>query len=336
MAVLPLLISSVNGAQLALNITGPCDIYARGNTPCVAAHSLTRALYGAYDGPLYNVKRSDGTTQDIFVTFAGGFANTTAQDKFCETGSCVVQKIYDQSPMQNHLGIEHGAPNLSPPRNIQDLGVNFTDPRCKATVGGYPVYAAVFEGDPRGSGHPFQGQGYSNRTAKGTAVGDEPQSMYAVFAGGNFDGGCCFDYGNAENVNKQGQAGPMFDGSMEAIYWQFGHLGADMENGIYGRTAVSGVEFVAGFVKGNSGNHYSVRVGDAQKPDSLRTLYDGPRPKGYEVMKKQGGIVLGIGGDNSPWASGIFYEGVMTSGYASDSTDHAVMANIVAAGYVKR
>merc|ERR1712151_1033798 len=109
-----------------------------------------------------------------------------------------------------------------------------------------------------------------------------------------------------------------------------------MENGIYGTTAVPDVTFVAGFVKGNSGNHYSVRAGDAQKAGSLKTLHEGPRPKGYEVMKKQGGIVLGIGGDNSPWASGIFYEGVMTSGYASDSTDQAVMANIVAAGYADR
>ncbi|WP_229691722.1 cellulose-binding domain-containing protein, partial [Sphaerisporangium melleum] len=28
----------------------PCDIYAAGGTPCVAAHSTTRALYGAYNG----------------------------------------------------------------------------------------------------------------------------------------------------------------------------------------------------------------------------------------------------------------------------------------------
>jgi hypothetical protein len=32
---------------------GPCDIYAAGGTPCVAAHSLTRALYSAYSGALY-------------------------------------------------------------------------------------------------------------------------------------------------------------------------------------------------------------------------------------------------------------------------------------------
>src|SRR5690242_21759087 len=45
---------------------GPCDIYAAGNTPCVAAHSTTRALYGSYSGPLYQVKRaSDNATRDI-------------------------------------------------------------------------------------------------------------------------------------------------------------------------------------------------------------------------------------------------------------------------------
>src|SRR5213075_2568632 len=36
---------------------GPCDIYARAGTPCVAAHSTTRALYASYDGPLYQVRR---------------------------------------------------------------------------------------------------------------------------------------------------------------------------------------------------------------------------------------------------------------------------------------
>lgn len=32
---------------------GPCDLYAAGGTPCVAAHSTTRALYGSYNGALY-------------------------------------------------------------------------------------------------------------------------------------------------------------------------------------------------------------------------------------------------------------------------------------------
>ena len=39
---------------------GPCDIYAAGGAPCVAAHSTTRALYAAYNGPLYQVMPSVG------------------------------------------------------------------------------------------------------------------------------------------------------------------------------------------------------------------------------------------------------------------------------------
>jgi hypothetical protein len=50
-------------------------------------------------------------------------------------------------------------------------------------------------------------------------------------------------------------------------------------------------------------------------------------------MHKQGAITLGIGGDNSDGSAGTFYEGVMTSGYPSASTEAAVQANIVAAGY---
>jgi hypothetical protein len=55
--------------------------------------------------------------------------------------------------------------------------------------------------------------------------------------------------------------------------------------------------------------------------------------KGYQPMKKQGAIILGIGGDNAKFAIGIFYEGVMTKGLSSDDADDAVQANIVSAGY---
>ena len=87
---------------------GPCDIFGRADpsTPCVAAHSLTRALYGAYAGPLYQVRRlSDNATKDIGVQGAGGIADGAAQRSFCELHNCVVHQIYDQSPHHNHLHI---------------------------------------------------------------------------------------------------------------------------------------------------------------------------------------------------------------------------------------
>jgi len=62
-------------------------------------------------------------------------------------------------------------------------------------------------------------------------------------------------------------------------------------------------------------------------------MYDGRRPNGYDPMKKEGAIILGVGGDNSPTGDGTFFEGCMTSGYPTDAIDDAVQANIVAAGY---
>src|SRR5215471_6198822 len=86
---------------------GPCDIYAAAGTPCVAAHSTTRALYASYNGPLYQVKRqSDGATKDIGVvqpagSDAGGYADAAAQDAFCANTVCWITILYDQSPNHN-------------------------------------------------------------------------------------------------------------------------------------------------------------------------------------------------------------------------------------------
>ena len=58
-------------APAAGTTKAPCDIYADDGGPCVAAHSTVRALYATYDGPLYQVKKADGTTKDIGVLAAG-------------------------------------------------------------------------------------------------------------------------------------------------------------------------------------------------------------------------------------------------------------------------
>src|ERR1700743_1525661 len=95
--LLLLLIIALVFAQLSISQqaasaagTGPCDLYAAGGTPCVAAHSTTRALFGSYSGRLYQVRRaSDGATTDIGTLTAGGFANAAAQDSFCAGTTCV-------------------------------------------------------------------------------------------------------------------------------------------------------------------------------------------------------------------------------------------------------
>src|SRR5262249_38948 len=74
-------LATVPGARAAppglpTRAQGPCDIYAAGGTPCVAAHSSTRALYGSYGGPLYQVRRlSDNAVKNIGVLDRGGYAD---------------------------------------------------------------------------------------------------------------------------------------------------------------------------------------------------------------------------------------------------------------------
>merc|ERR1711990_919445 len=86
-------------------------------------------------------------------------------------------------------------------------------------------------------------------------------------------------------------------------------------------------------VKGDSKNHFALKA-SKNGMDGWYGLFDGPRPeKAYEVMRKQGAIILGIGGDNSKWAVGTFYEGVMTKGYSTDEADSKVQSNIEATKY---
>jgi hypothetical protein len=319
------------------SVTLPCDIYEAGGTPCVAAHSTVRALYGAYSGSLYQVQRaSDKTTKDIVVLTAGGFADSAAQDTFCTGTTCTISIIYDQSPKANHLTPAPGGGA----NKTADKPVNAN--KLKLTVGGHTIYGAYFEG----------GMGYRNNKTTGIATGESPESMYMVASGKHYNNQCCFDYGNAETSNNDDG-----EGTMETIYfgnctgWGKGTgngpwLMADIENGLWaGNVSPNNnapsitSEYVTGMVKGKPGT-FAIKAGDAQT-GTLKTVHEGVRPpKGawglpYEPMKKQGAIILGIGGDNSNWAVGTFFEGCMTTGYATNAVDEAVQANIVAVGYGK-
>jgi alpha-L-arabinofuranosidase B-like protein len=121
------------GGTMGPNPTGPCDIYAAGNTPCTAAHSVVRTLYSAYTGPLYQVQRSsDNTTRDILVG-SGGFSDMAAQDAFCSGATCTIPIIYDQSPNGNHLRVTWWAywlRNGAKPANVASQ---------KIRVGGHTV-----------------------------------------------------------------------------------------------------------------------------------------------------------------------------------------------------
>lgn len=316
---------------------GPCDIYASGGTPCVAAHSTTRALYDDYTGALYQVLRgSDSSTTDI-SPLSSGVADADSQDSFCKGTTCLISIIYDQSGSGNHLTqAPPGGAASGPEANGYDYLASAIG--APVTLNGQKAYG-VFSS-------PFTG--YRNNDVNGTATGDDPEGMYAVFDGTHYNTGCCFDYGNAETNSRD-----TGNGHMEAIYFGTGDgsghgtgsgngpwIMADLENGLFSGydhinndadpTITS--RFVTAIVKGEP-NQWAIRGGDATT-GQLSTYYSGVRPDGgYDPMIKEGAIILGIGGDNSDSAQGTFYEGVMTTGYPSDDTENKVQANIVAAGY---
>lgn len=313
----------------------PCDIYAAGGTPCVAAHSTTRALFASYSGPLYQVQRlSDSTSQNVGVRSAGGLANAAAQDSFCAGTVCTITRVYDQTGSGNTL-VYQG------PGGTGGADAAATATTETVTVGGQKAYALYIN-----PGNSY----FVDGSASGVPTGSSPEGEYMVTSGAHANNGCCFDYGNTETDHKADGNGAMDAINFSTECW-FGGCGgpgpwvqADLENGLFagGSSAwnpdqVSETShFVTAMLKNNGTTQMALQGANAQS-GSLTRLYSGSLPSGYNPMHKQGAIILGSGGDccqtNHNASAGTFYEGAMVKGYPSDATDAAVQANIAAAGY---
>jgi len=313
----------------------PCDIYDDDGGPCVAAHSTIRRLSSKYTGALYQIRvggsksGTGGSTTDIgFGT--DGFADGAAQDTACGDGACTISIIYDQSGKGNHLTFAPAGGQKTTPDNEANAKA------LPATIGGHNVYGV----------HVVPGIGYRNNKAVGTATGDNAETEYMVVSGTFSNGGCCFDYGNAETNSRDNG-----EGTMEAVYfgtctiWGKGDADGpwvmgDLENGLWaGNTSPFAdnkpvtYKYVTGMVKGAAAgkNRWAIKVGDAQS-GVLTKPFEGTRPSSrYNPMRKEGAIILGTGGDNSNGDQGNFFEGLMTAHYSSDAADNAIQANIVAA-----
>ncbi len=168
-----------------------------------------------------------------------------------------------------------------------------------------------------------------------------------VASGTHVNGGCCFDYGNAETNSRDNGNGHMDAINFSTECWFAPCSGsgpwvqADLENGLFAGGNGSDTNnlgnssaFVTALMKNNGTTTYAIKGGNAQS-GGLTTWYSGPLPDlgGYAPMHQEGAIILGTGGDNSNSSAGSFFEGVMTSGYPTDAADNAVQANIVSVGY---
>jgi hypothetical protein len=331
--------TSATGGASGGSGTAPCDIYAAANTPCVAAHSTVRTLLGAYSGPLYKVKRaSDSTTKDIgFVS--GGLADTATQDTFCSGTTCTITIVYDQSGHGNFVEAE--TPDSSVGGFKNQTASNATQESL--TLNGHKVYSLYMK----------TSQAYwRNGSQSGMPLGSSPQGIYMVTSGKHFGSGCCFDYGNGE-TSRMYVAGPSMDALnfSNCTIWGTGAgsgpwVMADLEGGLYSKggggqsTADPTLTYtyVTAMEKNNGTGMFALKGADATT-GPLSTFYSGSVPPGYSPNKKQGSIVLGSGGDccysNNTASQGTFYEGAIVAGYPSDSTDSAIQANIVLAGYGK-
>ena len=243
-AMVTTLVIGATSAAPQAHTDRPCDIFSTGGTPCVAAHSVVRALFGAYHGPLYQILRTtDGKSLNITTLSAGGYANGAAQAAFCDEhgppepalpparwapgpcctkrltcgdfanrshpsapascvgcaecpapthqptlATCMITRIFDQTPYANHLAV------IGEPSGLVAVGAGgrlhngspITGTNASADplfVGGHAVYSAYFEG----------GMGFRNNETKGVATGDEPETIYMVTSGEHYNGDCCYD-----------------------------------------------------------------------------------------------------------------------------------------------
>jgi Alpha-L-arabinofuranosidase B, catalytic/Ricin-type beta-trefoil lectin domain-like len=309
----------------------PCDIYAAGGTPCVAAYSTARALYRAYDGRLYQVTRaSDGATASIGPLRPGGYADAAAQNSFCAGTVCTITRLYDQSPRHNDLGVGpiggNGGPDAAAIANA-----------LPAKAGGHAVYGVSVQA----------GVGYRNDVTSGVPTGSQPQGAYMVTSGTHVDGLCCMDFGNAETSGTDTGNGHMDAINFGTECWFAPCAGpgpwvqADLENGLFagGNGSDTGNKgnsstFVTAIVNNNGTTRYAIKDANAQS-GGVTTEYSGPLPDigGYAPMHQEGAVILGTGGDNSNGSDGSFFEGALTAGYPSAATDSAVQASVVSAGY---
>lgn len=307
----------------------PGDIAAAAGTPLVAAHSMTRALYAAYDGALFQVRRaSDGNTKDIHPTRAGGYADEDALNTFCTGTGCSVSSLYDQSGNANDL------PQQNPS--------NQPTVEYWTTSGSTKVPMAVTEHQ----------QWLRNRTQTHMIpMGSASQTEYMVVHGAYFNNGCCYDYGNMErNVGDDGA------GTMSALYfgsdtdWTRGAGSgpwamADYENGLFsgnyadpnmGKSSVNpnnptiaypGNNIVTVLSKTDGTTSWVLKAGNAAT-GPLNTYWNGTLPNGYSSLQQQGGLSLGEGGDGSNSGTGAFSEGVVIADVTTDDTDDRIQANL--------
>ena len=333
-------------------ITGPCDIYAADDTPCVAAYSMVRVLSSTYSGPLYQVRTessdrntgSGGTTYDIGMT-TDGFADKAAQDAACVGTTCTVSLLYDQSGHGNDLPVaKRGIPGAGEWADTDDFE-SMADAGA-LRVGGHDVYSLYME-----ARHGYRSP--VGVVGNAMPLDEEPQGIYMLADGTHYGPLCCWEFGNVPpDPTAYANPNALFFGDSS---WTGGGDGdgpwfaADLAGGLWsggwnpaypdcppfcepnpGNPSLP-VPFAFGILKTN-GSMFSLRMADVQRASDPTVAYEGDLPM-WTTTYSEGGIVLGVGADNANDSWGTFYEGAIVAGWPSEDADLAVMQNIQSVGY---
>jgi hypothetical protein len=313
---------------------------------CGAAYSMVRSLSSKYSGPLYQVRNGSsatntgtgGTTKDIMM-LSDGYADSASQDTFC-TSTCTVSKLYDQSGNGNDLIRGSAGPSGNGTRSAND-DYEAVANKISITAGGHKVYGLYVQ--------VYGGYRTAlNVTGKGIPSGNKDQGIYELVDGTHYGKACCWDFGSVSpDPNKYvtmntlffgtgywgsgAGSGPWFGGDFEGGVWMGGSSASPGANS--SNPSMAGVAFALGILHTPVAK-YALRMADISTASDLTTAYDGAIPSG-KTWGNSGGIVLGVGGDNSNNSEGTFFEGAVTNGSPSTATDLLIMKNIQAVGYKK-
>jgi hypothetical protein len=314
---------------------------------------MVRLLSAMYTGPLYQVRRGGpspntgvgGELLDIGFN-PDGFADAAAQNAFCANQTCTVSVLYDQSATGNNLTVAPGGCYDGNDGAALEDDYESSATRQQVTVGGRSLFGLYM--------NPHEG--YRNNQAVGTAEGEDPQGVYLLADGQHSGVACCWDFGTAGRDTCFGPTGIMHALMLGEGFWGYGSgngpwMMADFELGVWAGGSFPSfgldgapapdpaiiinpqnpslpIPFAFGTLSSQPGR-YSLRMGNATS-GNLTTAWDGPTQITFDL---QGAIILGVGGDNSNWSFGTFYEGAITAGRPSMDVDQAVFQNVQAAGY---
>jgi hypothetical protein len=324
----------------------------------VAAHSMTRAMFAAYSGPLFKALRvSDNQEKDI-GTVTGGLVDTSTLNTFCSGTSCKVTTLYDQAGNGNDMW---RADSLSANQPGTPKICHLLDIVYWQMTDGTKIPIAM---EPQQKASDGYGACLRNRDkTKNMPVGASPETQYGVFHKQYVNGGCCFNYGNTGNAVHYTGPGTLSSLNFSQENWWSEGKGngpwvmIDWEAGVYaGNICVCGRSSACGPPNGadcqNAGSkpndnpsvpyaiamalmkhdgtaHWQLKNGNAQS-GALAVSIDLPTlPKGYSPLKQEGGLGLGEGGAGDNGGSGGFSEGAVIAAQTTDATDDAIQKSIV-------